>query len=134
MNNLENLNNLEANENDNIISYKSLEQNNKNFIIIINNNIDSFDRISKSSITPNTKLTSINKKRGRLSNKIKSKGIIGYHNKFRKDNARNKIFNLCKKNFFHILTKDVSKNIILNFYQYIIRLKKNKLKNILVKQ
>ena len=35
MNNLEILNNLEANENDNVISYKSLEQNKKKFTIII---------------------------------------------------------------------------------------------------
>lgn len=128
MNNLENLNNLEANENDNIISYKSLEQNNKNFIIIINNNIDSFDRISKSSITPNTKLTSINKKRGRLSNKIKSKGIIGYHNKFRKDNARNKIFNLCKKNFFSYINKRCIKKYNTKLLPIYNKIKKKQIK------
>ena len=82
MNNLEILNNLEANENDNVISYKSLEQNKKKFTIIIIIKIglwlckkNFFSYINKRCIKKyNTKLLPI-------YNKIKKKQIKEYFSK-----------------------------------------------------
>ena len=118
--NSEKLNNLE--ENDKVNSNKAPEQNTKTISIIINN--DNNFQVENSL---NTILTSISK-RGRISNKLKSKGISGYHNKFRKDNARSKIFRACKKNFFLYIKNRCTKRYNTNLLPIYIKIKKKQIK------